>query len=81
MHGFKLKENVGRTAKAMNFPLRYGKGVYFSNVSGKANDYANSSEQVLICYVGVGVADRADVRVVVVIVMVVVCVVDLVLFS
>ncbi|CAM9345382.1 unnamed protein product [Ectocarpus sp. 12 AP-2014] len=43
MRGFKLDENVGRTALARNFKLRYGKGVYFSSVSGKANDYADQT--------------------------------------
>ncbi|CAM9304718.1 unnamed protein product, partial [Laminaria digitata] len=44
--GFLLKENVGRTAVASNSRLRYGEGMYFSSVSGKANDYAAGSEKV-----------------------------------
>ena len=48
MHGFKLQENLGRTAKSTNFDLRYGEGLYFSSVSGKANDYASKSEKVPI---------------------------------
>eukprot|EP00904_Undaria_pinnatifida_P004166 jgi/Undpi1/13750/HiC_scaffold_9.g03403.m1 len=46
MHGFKLQGNQGRTAKATNFDLRYGEGLYFSSVSGKANDYAQQSEKL-----------------------------------
>lgn len=46
MRGFKLEKNVGRTARARNFKLRYGEGVYFSSVSGKANDYAQLTEKV-----------------------------------
>lgn len=47
MRGFKLDKNVGRTALARNFKLRYGKGVYFSSVSGKANDYADLTAKVV----------------------------------
>lgn len=49
MRGFKLDENVGRTALSRNFKLRYGKGVYFSSVSGKANDYADLTAKVDFC--------------------------------
>lgn len=45
-HGFKLRDNVGDTARRTAFPLRYGNGLYFSSVSGKANDYAQESEKV-----------------------------------
>lgn len=45
-HGFKLDANVGQTARHTNFDLRYGEGLYFSSVSGKANDYAGDSEKV-----------------------------------
>ncbi|CAM9168974.1 unnamed protein product [Ectocarpus sp. 8 AP-2014] len=41
--GFKLGPNVAGTARATGFPLRYGEGIYFSSVSGKANDYASRS--------------------------------------
>ncbi|CAM9699673.1 unnamed protein product [Scytosiphon promiscuus] len=44
-HGFKLKGSVGRTAQRTNVNLRYGEGLYFSSVSGKANDYAAASEK------------------------------------
>ncbi|CAN0059865.1 unnamed protein product [Pylaiella littoralis] len=44
-HGFKLGDNVGDTARRTAFPLRYGDGLYFSSVSGKANDYAQESEK------------------------------------
>ncbi|CAB1113588.1 unnamed protein product [Ectocarpus sp. CCAP 1310/34] len=40
MVGFKL---VGTTQKPY---ARYGRGLYFSSVSGKSNDYADGSEQV-----------------------------------
>ncbi|CAM9709379.1 unnamed protein product, partial [Laminaria digitata] len=43
--GFKLDDNTGATARRLNFPLRYGDGLYFSSVSGKANDYAEQSEK------------------------------------
>ncbi|CAM9635701.1 unnamed protein product [Ectocarpus sp. 12 AP-2014] len=43
MLGFKLGRNVARTALATCTPLRYGTGIYFSSVSGKANDYADLS--------------------------------------
>ncbi|CAM9158575.1 unnamed protein product [Ectocarpus sp. 13 AM-2016] len=43
MLGFKLGRNVARTALATCIPLRYGTGIYFSSVSGKANDYADLS--------------------------------------
>lgn len=46
MLGFQLRNNVARTARATNFALRYGKGTYFSSVSGKANDYATRSAKV-----------------------------------
>ncbi|CAN0332165.1 unnamed protein product, partial [Ectocarpus fasciculatus] len=35
MMGFKLGNNVARTARASGVPLRYGTGIYFSSVSGK----------------------------------------------
>lgn len=44
--GFKLMGYLGRTAKLTNVQLRYGDGLYFSSVSGKANDYAAPSEKV-----------------------------------
>ncbi|CAN0183221.1 unnamed protein product [Ectocarpus sp. 12 AP-2014] len=44
-HGFRLRDNVGDTARRTNFDLRYGDGLYFSSVSGKANDYAEQSEK------------------------------------
>ena len=69
--GFKLKEELGRTAKAKNFDLRYGEGVYFSSVSGKANDYAENSQKVTIGDIctddtvdigmDVGITDRVDI--------------------
>ena len=40
MVGFKV---VGTKQKAY---ARYGRGLYFSSVSGKSNDYADGSEQV-----------------------------------
>ena len=46
-HGFRLRENVGGTARRTLFDLRYGAGLYFSSVSGKANDYAELSEKVI----------------------------------
>lgn len=46
MNGFKLLGNVGNTARLTNFNLRYGQGLYFSSVAGKANDYASLSEKV-----------------------------------
>ncbi|CAM9262171.1 unnamed protein product [Scytosiphon promiscuus] len=45
-HGFCILGNVGETARRTNFGLRYGEGLYFSSVSGKANDYAGRSEKV-----------------------------------
>ena len=45
-HGFRLRDNVGGTAQQTNLPLRYGPGLYFSSVSGKANDYAAKSTKV-----------------------------------
>lgn len=45
-HGFRLGSNVGQTARRSSIALRYGDGMYFSNVSGKANDYAIDSEKV-----------------------------------
>lgn len=45
--GLSLVEgNVGGTARRKNFPLRYGGGLFFSSVSGKANDYAKKSQKV-----------------------------------
>lgn len=46
MLGFKLGRNVARTARASGIPLRYGTGIYFSSVSGKANYYARLSAKV-----------------------------------
>ena len=46
--GFVVEGNAGRTAQATNISLRYGEGIYFSSVSGKANDYAGLSEKVCI---------------------------------
>lgn len=46
MPGFKLEGNVGETARRTNIGLRYGKGLYFSSVSGKANDYATGTTRV-----------------------------------
>lgn len=45
-HGFVIQGNVGGTARRTNRNLRYGDGLYFSSVSGKANDYAQGSEKV-----------------------------------
>jgi len=45
-HGFKLQGFLGRTAQRTRMHLRYGQGLYFSSVSGKANDYAFASEKV-----------------------------------
>lgn len=45
-HGFTMKSNVGDTARRTSTSLRYGDGLYFSSVSGKANDYAFHSEKV-----------------------------------
>lgn len=45
-HGFKLRGFLGRTAQRTSVNLRYGEGLYFSSVSGKANDYAFESEKV-----------------------------------
>ncbi|CBN75172.1 conserved unknown protein [Ectocarpus siliculosus] len=47
-HGFRLRGSVGRTAQRTNMNLRYGEGLYFSSVSGKANDYAAQSEKVYL---------------------------------
>ncbi|CAM9472315.1 unnamed protein product [Ectocarpus sp. 13 AM-2016] len=44
-HGFTLQGNVGGTARRTKLSLRYGEGLYFSSVSGKANDYADLSEK------------------------------------
>ncbi|CAM9262096.1 unnamed protein product [Scytosiphon promiscuus] len=44
-HGFRMQGNVGGTARRTSIGLRYGKGLYFSSVSGKANDYASPSEK------------------------------------
>ncbi|CAN0321425.1 unnamed protein product, partial [Scytosiphon promiscuus] len=46
MHGFKLDGNVGATARRTGFGLRYRNGIYFSSVSGKANDYAAGTKRV-----------------------------------
>lgn len=43
-----MQGNAGRTARATGIDLRYGEGLYFSSVSGKANDYAGLSEKVLL---------------------------------
>ncbi|CAM9541807.1 unnamed protein product [Pylaiella littoralis] len=63
-HGFKIRGNVGGTARRTAVGLRYGEGLYFSSVSGKANDYARFSEKagarekkwrcMFICNVAVG---------------------------
>lgn len=53
-HGFKLQGNVGGTARRTTIHLRYGEGLYFSSVSGKANDYAHLSEKVWGGVVGCG---------------------------
>lgn len=45
-HGFKLRKNLGTTARKTGVGLRYGEGLYFSSVSGKANDYAQESTKV-----------------------------------
>eukprot|EP01094_Clydonella_sp_ATCC50884_P021154 TRINITY_DN4583_c0_g1_i1.p1 TRINITY_DN4583_c0_g1~~TRINITY_DN4583_c0_g1_i1.p1 ORF type:complete len:479 (-),score=112.80 TRINITY_DN4583_c0_g1_i1:118-1554(-) len=37
---------AGKTAARTNFQLRYGRGIYFSSVSGKSNDYSEQSEKV-----------------------------------
>lgn len=44
--GFVLQGNVGDTARRTKIPLRYGEGIYFSSVSGKANDYAIGTTKV-----------------------------------
>ncbi|CAM9324087.1 unnamed protein product, partial [Choristocarpus tenellus] len=44
-HGFTFK-GVGGTARRTSIGLRYGKGLYFSSVSGKSNDYAVGSSKV-----------------------------------
>eukprot|EP00611_Tribonema_gayanum_P021386 TRINITY_DN409_c1_g1_i2.p1 TRINITY_DN409_c1_g1~~TRINITY_DN409_c1_g1_i2.p1 ORF type:complete len:439 (-),score=135.60 TRINITY_DN409_c1_g1_i2:1682-2998(-) len=44
-HGF-LMEYSGATAERTNFNLRYGRGLYFSSISGKSHDYAELSEHV-----------------------------------
>eukprot|EP00903_Cladosiphon_okamuranus_P011897 g11174.t1 len=70
-HGFKIsEEHVGNTARATGVNLRYGKGLYFSSVSGKANDYATGSTKegprgkkwrcMFICNVAVGRAYRTQ---------------------
>ncbi|CAN0173238.1 unnamed protein product, partial [Laminaria digitata] len=46
IHGFKL-EVAGTTAMLSNISLRYGRGLYFSSVSGKADDYAARSEKLI----------------------------------
>lgn len=44
---------MGTTARRTKFALRYGDGLYFSSVSGKANDYATLSEKVqILCFLG-----------------------------
>jgi hypothetical protein len=61
-NGFALR-TAGTTARATAFGLRFGKGLYFSSVSGKSHDYAGESEKVergrkyramLLCNVVVG---------------------------
>lgn len=43
--GFRLAHS-GQTAQRTGLNLRFGNGLYFSSVSGKANDYAAGSEKV-----------------------------------
>ena len=44
-HGFKTEKAGSRTVGGNLFmDLRYGPGLYFSSISGKANDYAEGSE-------------------------------------
>lgn len=44
-HGFKLTKN-GQTSRSSGVALRYGKGLYFTSIAGKANDYAKLTAQV-----------------------------------
>lgn len=44
-NGFNFNRS-GDTARKTGIHLRYGKGLYFSSISGKANDYAGQSEKV-----------------------------------
>lgn len=41
-----LTGKAGRTAVRTNLNLQFGQGLYFSSVSGKANDYVILSEKV-----------------------------------
>ncbi|CAM9262023.1 unnamed protein product [Scytosiphon promiscuus] len=45
MRGFKLEENVGTspTRRSRARWLMYGRGIYFSSVSGKANDFSKET--------------------------------------
>lgn len=45
IQGFRLAHR-GQTAQRTGRNLRFGNGLYFSSVSGKANDYAVGSEKV-----------------------------------
>lgn len=48
MRGFKLEENVGSspTRRSRTRWLMYGRGIYFSSVSGKANDFSTPTAKV-----------------------------------
>jgi len=48
MHGFKMEGNVGCSPARNNRAqwLRYGWGIYFSSVSGKANDFSELTAKV-----------------------------------
>ncbi|CAM9513720.1 unnamed protein product [Ectocarpus sp. 6 AP-2014] len=47
-HGFELEDNVGQSPARGNkiHWLMYGKGLYFSSVSGKANDFSAETEKL-----------------------------------
>ncbi len=48
MHGFKIADNIGCSPARKNRAqwLRYGRGIYFSSVSGKANDFSELTAKV-----------------------------------
>lgn len=45
MHGFKMEDNVG-CSPVSHARLRYGRGIYFTSVSGKANDFSKLTARV-----------------------------------
>lgn len=51
MNGFKIEDNVGNSPARRCRPqwLRYGWGIYFSSVSGKANDFTDLTAKVRQC--------------------------------